>query len=51
MKNGLVIADAGPVFSLAVIAKLEKSSIIYLNVRFTHRIEFIVNRHPELVSE
>jgi len=33
MKNGLVIVDSGPIFSLAVINKLEVLNFIFDNIK------------------
>jgi predicted nucleic acid-binding protein len=33
MKNGLVIADSGPIFSLAIIDKLELLDQLFLTIK------------------
>lgn len=38
MKNGLVIADAGPIFSLAVIDKLELLNVIFDDVKISNAV-------------
>ncbi len=38
MKNGLVIADAGPIFSLAIINELQLLDKIFSNVRISKAV-------------
>ena len=38
MKNGLVIADAGPIFSLAIINKLDVLSELFEDVRIPQAV-------------
>ena len=38
MKNGLVIADAGPIFSLAIINKLEILNGLFTNIKIPHAV-------------
>ena len=49
MKNGLVIADSGPIFSLAVINKLEILNILFDNVRIPIAVweEITLNKATE----
>lgn len=49
MKNGLVIADSGPIFSLAVIDKLEILNILFDNIKIPIAVweEITLNKTTE----
>lgn len=38
MKNGLVIADSGPIFSLALIDKLDLLDKLFEDVKISHAV-------------
>ncbi len=49
MKNGLVIADSGPIFSLAVINKLEILTLIFDSIKIPFAVweEITLNKTTE----
>lgn len=49
MKKGLVIADSGPIFSLAVIDKLEILNVLFDSIRIPHAVweEITLNKTTE----
>ena len=50
MKNGIVIADSGPIFSLAVIGKLEILSTLFNSIRIPYAVweEITLNKKTKL---
>jgi predicted nucleic acid-binding protein len=55
MKNGLVIADAGPIFSLALIDKLELLKEVFDEVKIPravwNEISFLISKDKKLINE
>ncbi len=49
MKNGIVIADAGPIFSLAILGKLELLNALFSEIKIPHAVweEITLNENTE----